>query len=86
MGNQLAALNRALSQIEEDEDGGPTVTNYAVESIERPRRRVGAKIMKRLSYVERSYNKLTNDVYSNNSLVGPSERNTTDLNTWATAS
>ena len=83
VGNQLAALNQALSQIEEDENGGslPPAPSYPVESIERPRRRVlGAKIAKRLSYVERSYNRLTNDVYSENSLVGPSEYTTTDLN------
>jgi hypothetical protein len=90
VGNQLAALNQALSQIEEDENGGsslPATTSYPVESIERPRRRrvLGAKVAKRLSYVERSYNRLTNDVYSENSLVGPSEYTTTDLNKWADA-
>lgn len=89
-GDQLAALNQALSQIEEDENGGtlpvPPATSYPAESIERPRKRVGAKIVKRLSYVEHSYNKLTNDMYSENSLVAPSEYTTTDLNQWAGAS
>ena len=87
VGNQLAALNEALRQIEEEGNGETPTPSYPVESIERPRRRVvGAKIAKRLSYVERSYNRLTNDVYSENSLVGPSECNTTDLNKWAGAS
>ena len=85
VGNQLAALNQALSQIEEDENGGTPVPSYPVESIERPRRRAGGKVAKRLSYVERSYNRLTNDMYSENSLVGPSQYTTTDLNKWADA-
>ena len=86
VGNQLAALNQALSQIEEDENGGTLpAPSYPVESIERPRRRAGAKVTKRLSYVERSYNRLTNDIYSEDSLVGPSEYTTTDLNKWADA-
>ena len=78
--SHLAALNDALSKIEED---GAPASHYAMESIQRPRRKIGPNIAKRLSYVERSYNRLTNDVYSENSLVGPSETNTTDLSTWA---
>ena len=81
--SHLAALNEALSKIEEDGNGDTPVSHYAMESIERPRRRIGPKIAKRLSYVECSYNRLTNDVYSENSLVGPSETNTTDLSAWA---
>lgn len=88
--SRIAALNEALSQIEEDDNGGRGGTHgpvsrssYAAESIERPRRRIGPNIAKRMSYVERSYNKLTNDVYSENSLIGPSEANTTDLSKWA---
>lgn len=86
VGNQLAALNQALSQVEEDENGSTPVPSYPVESIERPRRRTGRKVAKRLSYIEWSYNRLTNDVYSENSLVEASECATTDLNKWADAS
>lgn len=86
VGNQLAALNRALSQIEDDGNGGSLpATSYPVESIERPRRKMGAKMAKRLSYVERSYNRLTNDVYSEESIVGPSEYTATDLDKWVDA-
>ena len=84
--SQLAALNEALSKIEEDGGGGSTpvrLSGYAAESIERPKRRIGPNIAKRMSYVEKSYQKLTNDVYSENSLIGPSELNTTDLSKWA---
>ena len=81
--SHLAALNDVLSKIEEDGIGDAPVSHYAMESIERPRRRIGPMIAKRLSYVEHSYNRLTNDVYSENSLIGPSETNTTNLSAWA---
>ena len=84
--SRLAALNEALSKIEEDGNGDRPVSHYAVESIERPKRKViaaGVKINKRLSYVERSYNQLTNDMYSDSSLVSPTETTTTDLQEWA---
>ena len=83
--SRLAALNEALSKIEEDGNGDTPVSHYAVESIERPKRKViaGAKVNKRLSYVERSYKQLTNDMYSDSSLVGPTETTTTDLEEWA---
>ena len=77
---QLAALNEAFSKLEEEGGGGGGY--YNAESIERPRRR-GGKIVKRLSYVERSYKKLTNERYSSESgSLGPTE-NTTNLTTYA---
>lgn len=72
--SQLAALNEAFSRLEEE--GGTGTGYYNAESIERPRRK-GGKIVKRLSYVERSYKKLTNETYSSGSL-GPT-KNTTNL-------
>ena len=71
--NRLAALNRALARMEEEE--GP---DYSMESIERPRKR--NEIKKRLSYVEHSYNKLTNDTYTSDSIHGT--RNTVHLDDW----
>lgn len=74
---QLAALNEALTRLEEEGGGGTGY--YNAESIERPRRK-GGQIVKRLSYVERSYKKLTNETYSSGSgSLGPIE-NTIDLN------
>ena len=85
VGSHLAALNEALSKIEEDGNGDTPTSPYAMESIERPKRRrvAGVKVTrKRMSYVERSYKQLTNDMYSESSLVGPTETTTTDLNEW----
>lgn len=87
MRNQLETLNEALNRIEE-EDGYSSVP-YNVESIERPtrrRERAGSRhVSQRLSYVEHTYNQLTNDTYSSisdASAVGP-VRHTHCLDTWA---
>ncbi len=72
--DRLAALNRALARL--DEEAGP---NYSVESIERPRKK-SSEIKKRLSYVEHSYNRLTNDTYSTDSIR--ETRNTVHLDDW----
>ncbi len=71
--DRLAALNQALARMEEE--SGP---DYSMESIERPRKRNDIK--RRLSYVEHSYNKLTNDTYSSDSIGGI--RNTVHLDHW----
>ena len=67
--SQLLALNKALTQLGAEHTvptGRPM--SYHVESIERPRKRHGVKNGRnRLSYVEHSYNQLTNDMYSANS-------------------
>lgn len=86
--NQLLALNRALTQLNEDDDALPNSrpVSYHVESIERPRKRSGGGrkgIGDRLSYVEHSYNRLTNDMYSSKSLY-PVEHSH-DLDAWAGA-
>jgi len=74
--DRLAALNRALTQLQEEEGG-----EYSVESIERPRVKKNSGIKRRLSYVEHSYNKLTNSTYTtNDSLQGT--RNTVHLDNW----
>ncbi len=65
--HQLLALNKALIQLSNEESLPPTgrPLTYHVESIERPRKKNGIKNGRnRLSYVEHSYNQLTNDVYS----------------------
>ena len=57
--NQLLTLNTALSHLSDDYDSLPNgVGSHRVEG----QRRGGGR--KRLSYVERSYNKLTNDIYT----------------------
>ena len=62
--NQLDVLNAAMIQLNEEEGfASSSPGTYHVESIERPRKR-GGRVSKRLSYVEHSYNKLTNDTYS----------------------
>jgi len=64
--SQLMALNKALVQLSDEgplPNGRPMT--YHMESIERPRKRKGVKNGRnRLSYVEHSYNQLTNDMYS----------------------
>lgn len=79
--DQLAALNEALT-ILDDEGGEVGGRDYSVESIERPRRKAGGKIVKRLSHVERSYQRLTNDTYSTSSSLNKATRNTTNLDSW----
>lgn len=63
----LVLLNRTMSEL--DKEANP----------ERPRK--GAKIVRRLSYVEHSYKQLTNDVYSADSL-GHTQNTTDLLNDW----
>ncbi len=71
--DRVAALNRALARLQEEGPG------YSVESIERPRKR-SSEIKKRLSYVEHSYQRLTNDTYSTDSIRDT--RNSVKLDTW----
>ena len=80
--DQLAALNEALTILDDEEGGETGGRGYSVESIERPRRRAGGKIVKRLSYVEHSYQRLTNDTYSTSSSLNKAIRNTTHLDEW----
>lgn len=60
--DQLLTLNAALTRLEEETGFSPGT--YNVESIERPRKRGGRVVGKRLSYVEHSYKQLTNNTYS----------------------
>lgn len=82
--NQLLTLNAALTRLEEEDPSSSSGAGpYAVESIERPRRRGGRGRLSgnRLSYVEHSYNQLTNDTYSANSLHPV--KATAQLEAWA---
>ena len=63
--DQLLTLNAALTRLEEETGYSPGT--YHMESIERPRKRGGRVVGNRLSYVEHSYQQLTNDTYSSNS-------------------
>jgi hypothetical protein len=70
--DQLLTLNAALNRLDEENALSPGA--YHMESIQRPRKKGGRVVSgNRLSYVEHSYNQLTNDTYSssNSSTVYP---------------
>ncbi len=77
--NQLVTLNAALIRLDEEEGFSTSPGNYYAESIERQRPKKGGT--SRLSYVEHSYNKLTNEVYSRDSIVHSVDVSH-DLDTW----
>jgi len=68
MEEYLSALNEAMSAL--DSDSGPREPQY------------GGKIVRRLSYVEHSYQQLTNNVYSEGLAVGSA--NMADIDNWST--
>ncbi len=68
----LARLNEAMSHL--DREVNPVPIRERAQSS-------GAKIVRRLSYVEHSYHQLTKDSRSSNSLMPAS--NTVDLDEWA---
>lgn len=83
--NQLVTLNAALTRLEEETGfSSSTPGAYQVESIERPRKRGGRVLGNRLSYVEHSYNQLTNDTYSSNSSSLRPVKATIDLDSFTT--
>ena len=80
--NHLVALNSALTRLDEENAFSSTPEAYNMQSIERPRKR-GGRIVKRLSYVEHSYNKLTNDTYSSGSSSLQPVHASPNLDSWA---
>lgn len=81
--DHLVTLNTALTRLDEENAffSTPNPEAYHMQSIERPRKR-GGRIVKRLSYVEHSYNKLTNDTYSSGSSSLQPVQATPNLDTW----
>lgn len=77
--NHLVALNTALTRLDENTPFSSTPAAY--QSIERPRKK-GGRVVKRLSYVEHSYNKLTNDTYSSGSSSMRPVQASPDLDAW----
>ena len=79
--NHLVTLNTALTRLDENNPFSSTPEAYHMQSIERPRKK-GGRIVKRLSYVEHSYNKLTNDTYSSASSSLRPVQASPDLDSW----